>query len=350
MKTYLDDAVGETRLVRVDDEGRACGLEIERWSERGRIARLGDVYLARISKVEPRLGGAFVELGLGSHGFLPFKQGRAPAGLHEGARVKAEVAGEAAPGKGPRLRRLPDAAETGDFPRLISTPPPLAERAGDALRGPEARRIADQAMEAALAGEVALQGGGSIAIEPTRGLVAVDVDAGARAAAAPAQLARAANLAAVEAVARHAGLRSLSGVIVVDLLRMPSREDREAVRDRMKAALGSLGVKAEVGGVSRLGLLEIAVERRRRAIHEIALDAGGRPTAETVALPALRRLEDEAAADRGARLELTAPAAALAWLEGEGAGIGWRQALTQRIGARFRVSAHDRDSTEVRAL
>jgi Ribonuclease G/E len=205
-------------------------------------------------------------------------------------------------------------------------------------------------MEAALAREIALQGGGSIAIEPTRALIAVDVDAGARPGDSPMRLARATNLAAVEAVARHIALRALSGVIVIDLLRMPAREERDAIRQRMNEALAATGVRAEVGGVSRLGLLEIAVERRRRAVHEIALDAEGAPTAETLALTALRRLEDEGLADRGARLELLAPAKAMAWLEGEGAGIGWREALTRRIGARFTVSAHDRDAIEVRPL
>jgi Ribonuclease G/E len=349
MKTYLDDAIGETRLVRVDDQGRLAALQIERWSERGRAALLGEVYLARVAKVEPRLGGAFVDLGVDPPGFLPFKQGRTPEGLHEGARIKVEVAAEAASGKGPRLRRLPDAAESGAFPRLVSSPAPLAEQIAE-VRGPEARRVADQAVDAALAREVPLDGGGSIAVEPTRGLVAIDVDAGARASDTPARLARAINLAAVEVVARHVGLRSLSGVIVVDLMRMSEREDRDLMRERMKAMLATAGVRAEVSGPSRLGLLEIAVERRRRAVHEILLEGSGACMAETTALAALRRLEDEGVADRGARLELLAPGAAFAWLEGEGARIGWREGLTTRLGARFRVSAHASDAIEVRRI
>jgi hypothetical protein len=74
----------------------------------------------------------------------------------------------------------------------------------------------------------------------------------------------------------------------------------------------------------------------------------GEPTAETAALDALRRLEDEAIADRGARLKLAAPADAVAWLEGdEGRAIGWRKAMTDRIGARFAIEVHPRNLVEV---
>jgi Ribonuclease G/E len=334
---YLDEAVGETRLVRTDKAGRLAELVIERESERGTLARLGEVHLARIARIEPRLAGAFVDLGVGPDGFLPFRRGKTPAGLHEGARIKVEVAAEAAPGKGPRLRRLPDAAESGRAPRLVSEPPPLGQQAGDAIRGPEARRIADEAQEASLTREVALAGGGVIAIETTRALTAIDVDAGAREARTQARLARAVNLAAIEAAARHVGLRALSGLVVIDLLHSGAREDRDAARERMVARLAAAGVKADVGAVSRFGLLELAVERRRRAIHEIALGSDGSPSPETVALMALRRLEDEAIADRGARLVLTAPSAAAAWLES--GRIAWREALTARIGARFTLEA-----------
>jgi Ribonuclease G/E len=350
MTVYLDASVGETRLARADKSGRLVELRIERDSERGRIARAGEVHLARIARIEPRLGGAFVDLGVGPDGFLPFRQAKTPAGLHEGSRVKVEVAAEAAPGKGPRLRRLPDAAETGRAPRLVSEPPPLAEEA-DAVRGAEARRVADQAQEAALAREVALEGGGAIAIEATRALVAIDVDAGAREARTQARLARATNLAALEAVARHIALRGLSGLVVVDLLHMATKDDREAARARLAERLEALGVKADLGAVSRFGLLELAVERRRRALHEFLLGPDGAPTAETVALTALRRLEDEAAADRGAQLVLSAPPAVAAWLES--GAIGWREALAGRIGARFTLEVRadvGADDIAVRAL
>jgi Ribonuclease G/E len=339
MTACLDDAVGETRLVRLDAEGRPFELRIERASERGRLARAGEIYLGRVRRIEAKFGGAFVDLGVGPEGFLPFRQGRMPAGLHEGARVKVEIAAEAAPDKGPRLRRLPDAAEVGDAPIRIAAPPPLAELEEDALRGPEARRIADAAEDAALMREIALEGGGAITIEATRALTAIDVDAGARESSAPTRLARAVNLAAIDAAARHISLRALSGLIVIDLLDLRAREDRDAMRERMIAALRASGVKAEVGLVSRLGLLELAVERRRRSVREVVCDSTGEPTDESIALAALRRLEDEAVADRGARLVLRAPAAAAAWLEAD--TIGWREALTARIGARFAIEAQE---------
>ncbi len=349
MITYLDDAVGETRLVKVDAEGRFAALIIERWSERGRLARLGEVYLGRILRIEPRLGGAFVDLGLGPEGFLRFRGGKTPIGLHEGVRVKVEVAAEAAPGKGPRLRRLPDAAETGNFPRKLADASSLV---ADVVKGPEARRVADEALDAALSREIALVGGGTIAIEPTRALTAIDVDAGARTADTPANLARTTNLAAIDAAARHIALRALSGLIVIDLLHTEAREDREAARERMAAQLSFLGLRGEVGGVSRFGLLELAVERRRRPLHQIVME-DGRLSEESIALEGIRRLENEGLADRGARLLLQAPAEVVSWLEGEGAAMGWESALTGRLGARFSVEPWadpTREGVEVRAL
>jgi Ribonuclease G/E len=346
---FLDEAVGETRVVMLDEVGRPAALRFERASQRGRFAAAGEIYYGRLIRIEERLGGGFVDLGVGPEGFLPFKDGAIPAGLHEGSAVKVEVAAEAAPGKGPRLRRLPDATESGDAPRLISSPPPLAAEFPRAVRGPDARRAVDASVELALALQVAIAGGGSISIEQTRALVAIDVDSGARTAPSPELLSRATNEAAIDAAARHISLRSLSGIVVLDLMTLHHKNDRDALRARMAGKLKMLGVKAEVGLISRLGLLEVAVTRRRRSIREVMLDPlSGLPTAETVALDALRRLEDEALADRGARLKLSAPADAVAWLEGdEGRAIAWRKALTDRIGARFELETHPRGQIEV---
>lgn len=349
---YLDESVGETRLVLLDEVGRPSALRFERTSMRGRVAAAGEIYYGRLVSMEERLGGAFVDLGVGPEGLLPFKDGKIPAGLHEGAAVKVEVAAEAAPGKGPRLRRLPDATEKGDAPRLISAPPRLAAEFPRAVRGPDARRAVDASVELALALQVAIAGGGSIAIEQTRALVAIDVDSGARAAPTPDLLSRATNEAAIDAAARHIGLRSLSGIVVIDLMTIHQRTDRDVLRARMVAQLKRVGVKAEVGLISRLGLLEVAVARRRQSINELMLDPlSGEPTTETTALDALRRLEDEAIADRGARLKLMAPPDAVAWLEGdEGRAIDWRRALSDRIGARFELAVHPRGQIEVSPL
>ncbi|MGD2133146.1 MAG: ribonuclease E/G [Maricaulaceae bacterium] len=346
MTLYRDDAVGETRLVRTIEaaspEHGLVELRVERWSETETLGRAGDQFLARVTRIEPRLGGAFASLGLGPDGFLPFRSGKTPAGLHEGAAVRVEIAAEAAPGKGPRLRRSPDGrdAADGDAPRRLARAPSLAEAFPDAVTGPDAREMADLAEELALAREVALPGGGSLAIEPTRGLTAVDVDAGDRPGDDKARTVRRVNLAAAEGLARHVGLRGLSGLIVVDFVSTFRRADLDVVRDRLAAGLEAQGVKADLAPVSRFGVLELTVARTRRAIHEIGRDAAtGAPSPETIALAALRLLESEAIADRGARLKLTAPAAVVAWLRAD--HIPWRAALTDRIGARFEVVAHD---------
>src|SRR5205823_3914164 len=63
-----------------------------------------------------------------------------------------------------------------------------------------------------------LPGGGALAVEPTRALTAIDVDLGDRKGADAKRLTRAANLAAIELAARLLRLKSLGGIVVIDLV------------------------------------------------------------------------------------------------------------------------------------
>lgn len=329
-RAFLDEGVGETRLVRVDAEGRPVALTIARASDDGAVALFGETYAGRVRAVEPSLHAAFVDIGVGAPGFLAFKGKRAHAGLVEGAGVRVEIAAEAAPGKGPRLRRLPDGAGVADAPRRLTPAASLAVEAGDVVRGDEARAAADLAVEIAASRVIALAGGGDLAIEPARGLVAIDVDGGA-------QPPRAVNPAAAEEAARQIALRGLSGLVMIDFAGAPDRAAGAALRASVLAHLSAFGVKAEAALVSRFGVLELAVERRRRAVHEMLFEPDGSPRVDAVAFDALRALEREGAADRGARLVLTVAPPVAAWLADH--ELIWRAGLTDRLGARFTVTA-----------
>src|SRR5262245_29692396 len=105
---WVDGAIGETREALVED-GRVVALRVVRSSDEGRRARWGEVYAARVTRVDKRRRGAFVELGLKEEqGFLPLdSDGRAQRGrvaATEGARVVVEVTREGARGKSPVLR------------------------------------------------------------------------------------------------------------------------------------------------------------------------------------------------------------------------------------------------------
>ncbi|MEO1226416.1 MAG: ribonuclease E/G [Pseudomonadota bacterium] len=115
--------------------------------------------------------------------------------------------------------------------------------------------------------EVALPRGGRLTIEPTRALIAIDVDAGAAGA-------EAANTAAVDAVARQLRLRNIGGIVVIDLV--SQRSDWRPVIDRFRRALAEDPARTTIaGGVSPLGLLQLSRERRGLSLAE-ALDESPR--------------------------------------------------------------------------
>ena len=49
----IDDAVGEHRRTLLDSSGKPFRLEIERWSERGRRAKLDEVWWGRVKARMP---------------------------------------------------------------------------------------------------------------------------------------------------------------------------------------------------------------------------------------------------------------------------------------------------------
>ncbi len=97
---------------------------------------------------------------------------------------------------------------------------------------------------------VALPGGGTLAVEVTRALTAVDVDAGGAGEAA------AVNLRAAREIARQARLRDLRGTIVVDFLRT-GEASRRAVADMLAAASAIDRRRVGLLGWTRGGLYEL---------------------------------------------------------------------------------------------
>ncbi|MGB1034216.1 MAG: ribonuclease E/G, partial [Primorskyibacter sp.] len=110
-----------------------------------------------------------------------------------------------------------------------------------------------------LDGPVDLAGGGSMWVEPTRALVAVDVNTGAD--TSPAAGLRA-NIAAVRDLPRQLRLRGLGGQIVLDLAPMP-KKDRRTVESALKAAMRACPVDTTLVGWTTLGHIELHRKRDR---------------------------------------------------------------------------------------
>lgn len=158
----------------------------------------------------------------------------------------------------------------------------------------------EQQIEEVYEPRVNLTSGGSIVINPTEALVAIDVNSSR--AVKEKELEETAfktNLEAAEEIARQLRLRDLGGLIVVDFIDMRESAHRRAVEKRLKDELKKDKAKVDVGKISKFGLLELVRQKLRSPIaalgsHKICNHCQGRGVVRSVeaqALAALRRIQ-----------------------------------------------------------
>jgi ribonuclease E len=161
---------------------------------------------------------------------------------------------------------------------------------------------------------VALPGGGSIVIDATEALTAIDVNSG-RASRGSSQedATYAVNIQAAHEVARQLRLRDIGGLVVVDFIDMRSRKHEREVEKALREAMKADKARSTVGRISPNGLLEINRQRIKQALqlrtHRSCptCDGTGKiPSPEFVGANLLRRIEARAAHGRlsGARIGL----------------------------------------------
>ncbi|SNX70267.1 Rne/Rng family ribonuclease [Cereibacter ovatus] len=134
----------------------------------------------------------------------------------------------------------------------------------DADEGAFARHGIDEALDALLVAQVPLAGGAHMMIEPTRALVAVDVNTGADTSPAAALKA---NVAAARELPRQLRLRGLGGQVVVDFAPMPKR-DRATLEQVLRAAFKGEAAETSLAGWTPLGLFELVRKRDRLPLAE----------------------------------------------------------------------------------
>jgi len=340
LETWIDAAIGETREVLVR-QGRPIALRIARWSDEGRRARWGEAYCARVTMIDRRRRGAFIDLGLKQdQGFLPLdSEGRVrlrdkkPVDLREGQGIIVSVSREGARSKNPVVELL-ETGHDGEAPHRV------AQHASDEhllLTRPtevEVRGKIDALIEDMLSRTAPIAGGGVLTIEPTAALVSIDVDAGARAGSGdPERFALDLNLAAAQEAAHQVRLRNLGGVIALDFVSMRAKAHRAQLEQAVRAAFADDPWGVQFGELSRFGVFELARQQHYQPLHEQMRDADGGLSAETLALMALRAIEREARASTGRQIACTVSDAVKAWLDG--AEFDWRGRLGERIGLRW---------------
>lgn len=164
----------------------------------------------------------------------------------------------------------------------------------------------EDAIAAALDPVVPLACGGRVTIEPTAALTAIDVDSGGAAAIE-------ANNQAVAVIARQLRLRNIAGQIVVDFVSTGKGKGPVfKLVAALKQAVARDGAATHVIGVTPLGLVELTRERKGPSLAELTQERGTGPSADSVALDALRRVLAEARArpGRAAALVVAADVAA----------------------------------------
>jgi ribonuclease G len=125
----------------------------------------------------------------------------------------------------------------------------------------------------ALEPRVPLPAGGTIIIESTAAMTVIDVNAesagGAQADLTGERVILRINLAAAREVARQLRLRNVGGIVVVDFIDLMDAAARKQVVECLRTAVAEDPADVWVGGMSRLGLVELTRKRRGPTLAEL---------------------------------------------------------------------------------
>ena len=149
-----------------------------------------------------------------------------------------------------------------------------------------------------------LPSGGSIVIDATEALTAIDVNSGrATKGSSHDESILAVNIEAANEIARQLRLRDIGGLVVVDFIDMRTRKHQNKLEKVMRDAMKVDKARYSVGRISPNGLLEINRQRIKQALHQrtqrscpTCFGAGSIPNAEFAATAVLGRIEARIAA------------------------------------------------------
>ncbi len=162
---------------------------------------------------------------------------------------------------------------------------------------------------------VRLPSGGSIVIDHTEALTAIDINsARATKGADIEETAFNTNMEAAAEVARQLRLRDLGGLIVVDFIDMESSKNQRQVEDRLRDSLKSDRARVQLGRISKFGLMELSRQRLRPSLGESTqivcerCDGHGRiRSVESLSLSILRLVEEHAMKETTGQVLVQAP-------------------------------------------
>jgi ribonuclease E len=169
---------------------------------------------------------------------------------------------------------------------------------------------------------VPLRSGGTIVVDGTEALTAIDVNSGGSVRGPnPEETAFRTNVEAATEVARQLRLRDIGGLIVVDFIDMRDPRHIQEVERTLRESMKPDKARHEVGRISRLGLLEISRQRLRPAVMGTSYTTcpmceghGAVRTTESAALVALRKIHNRVSLGDVASLRVALPTAVAMYL------------------------------------
>ncbi len=170
-------------------------------------------------------------------------------------------------------------------------------------------------IESAYGREVRLPSGGSIVIDHTEAMVAIDINS-ARATKGSdiEETATNTNLEAADEIARQLRLRDLGGLVVIDFIDMYQSRNQREVENRLREAMKMDRARVQIGRISRFGLLEMSRQRLSASLGEasqiVCPRCNGQGTirgTKSLGLSLLRIMEEEAMKDGTAQVQVQLP-------------------------------------------
>jgi ribonuclease G len=122
--------------------------------------------------------------------------------------------------------------------------------------------------------KIYLKSKGYIIIEPTEGLVVIDVNSGGFSKKlGQEETAFKVNCEAAVETARQLILRDLGGIIVIDFIDMEKEPHRREILNILKKALSNDRAKYDILGISKFGVVEMTRERIHRTVQTLSYQA-----------------------------------------------------------------------------
>lgn len=312
LEALLIDRAGPCLAAGLIRAGRLDDLIV--LADRGGVGP-GDIVAGRVSRVEPALNAAFIDIGTSEHALLRARDlERGPDStplpinrrLHQGQMLAVKIVHLGYDDKGPRVIGRLGKTPPGDLVNqavgaVLHRSDPLAaiireirpaepaeivvadtlvrlqvsqawaaagldppEITIDPGNAPLTRFDAQSDIETALGREVPMPGGGRLTFDQTRALLAIDVDSGAGV-----RVLAAHNLEAACEIARQLRIRNSAGVIIIDFIDSGDPAQRAAIAAALQRAMAPDRANGRLAGFGPLGLCEMTRARRGEPLSSL---------------------------------------------------------------------------------